>query len=129
MAVNDCRKLAYEVAEKDGLKHVFNKDLMAGKNWYHNFVTRHPNLSLTQPVNTSMTWAKGFCRQNVNHLFDIFETICDENQLDATRIYNVDESGFSAVQKKCQKVIALKKKKKKKSAQLPVVRGVLTLPL
>jgi hypothetical protein len=43
--------------------------------------------------------------------FDILETICDENRLDATRIYNFDESGFSRVQEKCQKVVTVKVKR------------------
>jgi hypothetical protein len=75
MTINDCRKLAYEAVEKNGLKHVFNKDLkMAGKKWYYNFMKRYPDLSLRQPENTPMARAKGFCRGNVNYFFVIFET-------------------------------------------------------
>jgi hypothetical protein len=102
MTITDRRKLACEVTEKNGFKHLFNKALkMAGKKWYYNLMKRHPNLPLRQPESTSMTRVKGFCKKNVNHFVDILETICDENQLDATRIYNVDESGFSTVRKKC----------------------------
>jgi hypothetical protein len=85
---------------------------MEGKKWYYNFIKRHPNLSLRQPESTSMTRVKGFCEEIFNHFFYILKTICDENQLDATRIYNVNESRFSTVQKKCQKVIAVKGKRK-----------------
>jgi hypothetical protein len=61
MTINDCRKLAYEVAEENGLKHVFNIDLkMADKKWNYNLMKRHPNLSLRQPENISMARAKGF---------------------------------------------------------------------
>lgn len=34
-----------------------------------------------------------------------------KNKIDATRIYNVDESGLSTVQNKCQRVLAQKGKK------------------
>jgi hypothetical protein len=84
---------------------------MAGKKWHYNFMKRHPNLSLRQPESTSVTRVKGFCKENVSHFFDTLETICDENQLDATRIYNVDESEFFTLQKKFQKEIAVKGKR------------------
>jgi hypothetical protein len=42
--------------------------------------------------------------------FDILEKIVDDNNLTATKIFNVDESGFSTVQKKNQKILARKGK-------------------
>lgn len=54
---------------------------------------------------------KGFNRENVAQFFDLLEKIVDECQLNATRIFNVDESGFSTVAKKCQKILALKGKR------------------
>lgn len=108
----DVRKLAFDVAEKNNLPHTFNKEKRcAGKKWYYSFMKRNPDLSLRQPENTSLARAKGFNRQNVQQFFDLLEKICDDNKLDATRIFNVDESGFSTVQKRCQKVIAAKGKK------------------
>jgi hypothetical protein len=77
----------------------------------NNLMKRHPNVSLRQPESTSKTRVKGFCKGNVDYFFNILETICDENQLDETGIYNADENGFSTVQKKCQKVIAVKVKR------------------
>lgn len=108
----DVRKLAFEIAEKNNLPHNFNtENACAGKKWYYNFMKRNPELSLRQPENTSLARAKGFNRENVKHFFDLLERICDENKLDGTRIFNVDESGFSTVQKRCQKVVAAKGKK------------------
>ena len=72
-------KLAYELAEHNGIPHVFND------------------------VNRT----SGFNQHANNALFNILEELIDENQLSATRIYNVDENGQSTVQK-CQKVVALK---------------------
>jgi hypothetical protein len=61
---------------------------MTGKKWYYSFMKRRPNLSLRQPEITSVSRAKSFRKGTANHFFDIR----DENRLDATRIYNADES-------------------------------------
>ncbi len=73
-------------------------------------MSRHPNLRLRQPECISVNRAKGFNRANVNEFFDLLEQIVDENKLDGLHIYNVDESGFSTVQKKSSKVISEKGK-------------------
>ncbi|KAG8225510.1 hypothetical protein J437_LFUL005936 [Ladona fulva] len=36
------------------------------------------------------------------------KTLCDKHSITATRIFNVDETGFSTVQKKTQKIVARK---------------------
>lgn len=108
----DVRKLAFEIAEKNGIAHNFNKEnAYAGKKWYYNFMKRNPDLSLRQPENTSIARARGFNRDNVEGFFNLLERLCDENKFDGTRIFNVDESGFSTVQKRCQKVVAARGKK------------------
>ncbi|KAJ8932236.1 hypothetical protein NQ318_001793 [Aromia moschata] len=40
--------------------------------------------------------------------FDLLQNLCDKNKIAVTTIYNMDESGFSTVAKKCQKVVTLK---------------------
>ena len=57
-----------------------------------------------------MARASGFNNEAVGRYFDLLENIIDEHKLTARRIYNMDESGISVVQKSCQKVIGLKGK-------------------
>ncbi|CAH1974747.1 unnamed protein product [Acanthoscelides obtectus] len=83
---------------------------MAGKKWFDSFMSRHPQLSLRQPESTSMIRCKGFNRSNVQEFFNILEKLVQDHALTATKIYNVDETGFSTVQKRCQEVLAKKGK-------------------
>lgn len=112
VTIKDVRKAAFVLADTNNIKHNFNKDKgLAGKKWFYSFMRRHPTLSLRQPESTSIARCKGFNRENVNNFFDILEKTVDENQLTALRIFNMDESGFSTVAKKCQKILALKGKR------------------
>lgn len=112
LTITDVRKLAFDVADKNQIPHNFNKETrLAGKKWFYAFKARHPEISLREPQATSMQRVKGFNRQNVYEFFDILENLVDENRIDSTRIYNVDETGLSTVQTKCQKILGLKGKK------------------
>jgi hypothetical protein len=51
-----------------------------------------------------------FNNENISQFFDILEKLVDENQIDALRIYNLDESRFTTVHKKSPKVTALRGK-------------------
>lgn len=81
---------------------------MAGKDWYYTFLKRHPVISLRQSQFTSTARAKGFSKQLVYEFFDIFEKISGSFKLEATEIYNVDESGYSTVKKKNRKILGQK---------------------
>nr|CAH7761725.1 unnamed protein product [Callosobruchus chinensis] len=112
VTIKDVRKAAFDLAEINNIKHNFNRvKKQAGKKWFYGFMRRHPSLSLRQPESTSMARCRGFNRENVKHFFDLLEKIIDKNKFDATRIFNVDESGFSTVAKKCQKNLAQKGKR------------------
>lgn len=111
--ITDVRRLAFQIAEQNCISHRFNRNTkMAGKKWFYSFMKRHPRLSLRLPENTSMARVKGFNREAVYHFFDILQEISRTNGIDATTIFNVDESGFSTVQKKCSKIIGRKGKKR-----------------
>nr|XP_026484877.1 uncharacterized protein LOC113392594 [Vanessa tameamea] len=106
----DVRELAFQLAEKNKIKNRFNKTKeAAGKKWYYAFMKRHPDISLRQPRATSMSRATGFNKKTVKYFFDKLEDIMDKNDLnDPQRIFNMDETGLSTVQKKPRKILALK---------------------
>ncbi|KAJ8886380.1 hypothetical protein PR048_012591 [Dryococelus australis] len=83
---------------------------MTGKNWFYAFKARHKELALRELESTPMARAKGFNKKNVLEFFYILERVIDENKFDAARVFNVDDTGFSTVQKRCQKVLAMKGK-------------------
>lgn len=113
LSITDVRRLAFQLAERNRIPHNFNNTTkLAGKKWFYSFMKRHPELSVRQPENTSIARAKGFNREAINKFFDILEDIVKKNGLNATSIYNVDESGFSTVQKKCGKIVGQKGKKR-----------------
>lgn len=112
VTINDVRKLAYQIAEHNNIPHNFNRQTqMAGKKWFYGFRARHKELTLREPEATSMARARGFNKENVGEFFDILKRVIDENAIDATRLFNVDETGVSTVQNKCQKVLAKKGKR------------------
>lgn len=109
---SDIRSLAYQLAEKNNLKHTFSQDNeSAGRSWLRLFLKRHPNLSFRRPTGTSIARMKGFNKQNVNDFFDLLESSFDKIQYPATNVYNVDETGISVVPSKMPEILALKGKK------------------
>ncbi|XP_041459064.1 uncharacterized protein LOC121410818 isoform X2 [Lytechinus variegatus] len=103
---NDLRRLAFQLAERNGIAHQFNREKqMAGKDWMYSFIKRHP-ISLRQPEATSAARARSFNRTNVNKFFDLLEPLMDKHKFPPNNIYNVDETGISTVQSKPSKVLA-----------------------
>ncbi|KAL7286615.1 hypothetical protein TKK_0000245 [Trichogramma kaykai] len=105
----DVRKLAYQFAEKIGIRHRFNKTKeMAGKDWIKSFMKRH-NLSHRKAEHTSSARFKGFSKSAVEQFFTLLAGLKDKFTPD--RIFNVDETGVSVVPKSSPKVIAKKGRK------------------
>lgn len=64
--MTDVRKIAYEFAERNEIPHSFNGNTrMAGKKWFFASISRHPEISLQKPENTSLARAKGFNKVRV----------------------------------------------------------------
>ncbi|XP_050684750.1 uncharacterized protein LOC126979466 [Leptidea sinapis] len=112
LTTKDLRVLAYTLAVKNGKKHMFNCDKgVAGKDWLHGFLSRHPELSIRKPESTSAARAAGFNKQAVEQFFNILGNVYDEHKLPPDRIYNCDEIGISVVPKTRSKIITRKGRK------------------
>ena len=97
--IDGLRRLAYELAEANGIEHKFDKTkMLAGWKWYYGFMRRHAELTLTAPENTSMARAQGFNKSRVHAFFHILGEIYDREQLSPDRLYNMDETSLSTVQ-------------------------------
>lgn len=112
LTIKDVRRLAYQLAEHNNIPHSFNRENeIASKRWFYAFKKRHPHITIRQPESTSLNRVKGFNRENVFSFYDLLEKIVDDNALQASDIFNVDETAISTVQKKAQKVVSLKGKR------------------
>ncbi|CAM1314543.1 Uncharacterised protein r2_g2517 [Pycnogonum litorale] len=108
---NDIRKMAYQLAERNGISNPFSED-MADRAWFDHFMHRHKNrLSLRKPEGTSLARAVGFNKESVMNFFDLLETEYSKHNYPPNRIYNVDDTGLSIVQSKLPYVVGMKGKK------------------
>lgn len=108
----DTRELAYEMAKinqkKIPLSWEINK--LAGIDWLQGFLKRHSKqLSIRQPEGCSLSRASSFNEHNVKLFFDNLKKAYDRSEAfsDGTRIYNLDETGTTTVQKP-KKVLSAK---------------------
>ena len=121
----DVRKLAYEFAVRNNITHSFSNDKqMAGTDWLYAFMKRKLDISLRKPEPTSLARAMGFNKPQVK-IFYVLGDIMDQWKLEACKMFNVDETGLSTVQK-TQKILATKGK-----SQLDVlqVQNGIQIPL
>ena len=104
LSLLEVRKLVYSFCKKNKITNTFSpKSEMAGRAWMTGFRNRHPELSLRKPEAVSAQRASGFNRVRVERFYDVLEAsvfspdgsriITEEN------IFNVDESGYTVVQK------------------------------
>ncbi|KAJ4425442.1 hypothetical protein ANN_28057, partial [Periplaneta americana] len=105
-------KLTFDLAETLRILHRFNKEKKrAGKDFYYNFLKRHPNLSLQTAESTSSQRAVGFNRPQVSRFFDKLGDLQNQFHFPASRIFNADETGISCVHINDTKVLSVKGKK------------------
>lgn len=92
------RKMAYEYAVKNCIKHNFNEALrMAGKDWLKGFMKRN-KLSNRKAEGTSLNRATAFNKNEVGIFFKLLEDLMEKYKFLPRNIYNVDETGISSVQ-------------------------------
>ncbi|KAJ3616588.1 hypothetical protein MTP99_017334, partial [Tenebrio molitor] len=122
----ELRSLAYQLAEKNGLNHNFNKESqLAGEHWLKGFRDKHPNVSLRTPEATSAARARAFNKNNVNKFFSLLDECFRRFPYSPHRVFNVDETGLTTVQSKSSKVFAAKGRKQVGSLT-SAERGILS---
>ncbi|CAH2104619.1 unnamed protein product [Euphydryas editha] len=94
------RKIAYDFANANNLKHRFDKESkMAGMDWYYSFMARHPEILLRRPEATSLSRITAFNKDETDIFFDNLTQLMVKYRFGSDAIYNVDETGISTVQK------------------------------
>ncbi|CAH1972182.1 unnamed protein product [Acanthoscelides obtectus] len=111
LRASDVRRLAFQLAIRNGLKHPFScRSAAAGKKWLKSFMSRHPKLSLRKPQGISAARVEGFTKENVQAFFNLLGSVLPKVGFNPAAIYNVDETSIT-VQHKHAKVISLKGKR------------------
>nr|CAI5849332.1 unnamed protein product [Callosobruchus analis] len=96
----DLRRMVFEVAEKNKMKHVFNcEKKLAGWKWVKGFPKRNPHISLRSPESTSLARAQAFNEPNIDAYFKALSNILDQYKFLPENIYNMEVSGLTTVQK------------------------------
>lgn len=112
LTTTDVRSLAYQVAVQNNIQHKFSHlNNKAGWTWLHSFIKRNPLISLRTPENTSAARATAFNRGNIEAYFKSLDEVLTLYKFSHENIYNMDESGFSTVQTKPEKIYATKGRK------------------
>lgn len=97
---SEVRRLAFQLAERMGINSCFNAEKkIAGKDWFIGFRKRNPEISLRQPEPTSAARAQAFNRPQVEKFFSLLSTTIDKHDIQPARMFNMDESALTTVQK------------------------------
>lgn len=94
--------LAFDYAEANHISHRFNKSTkLEGPDWLELFMKRHPNISLRKPEAISLSRVSSFNESNIKHFFENLNDCLNKYKLHdkANKIYYVDETGMTTVQK------------------------------
>ena len=97
----EVRKLAYQWAVKKNIKvpQKWLETEVAGVEWFSGFLKRNPELSIRSPQPTSLSRATSLNRANVKDYFDKLTGVLDRHKIEPSRIWNIDETGCTTVQK------------------------------
>jgi DDE superfamily endonuclease/helix-turn-helix, Psq domain len=112
---HDVCSLVYRYCKSHNIRNSFcDRKKEAGRDWLRGFLSRNNELSLRKPEAVSMQRAAGFNKSKVDKFYQVLESMLFDNEgnpmVPPENIYNVDESGYTVVQKP-RKIIARKGKK------------------
>ncbi|CAK1598648.1 unnamed protein product [Parnassius mnemosyne] len=101
---------AFNVPQSTLRRHALKQNkvlatITRGKEWLAGFRRRHPDISLRKPEATSAARAQAFNKPQVALFFNTYQDIIQSNNISPHKLYNVDESALSTVQRP-QKVFA-----------------------
>ncbi len=102
MTIQECRRAALAVAESNDITvpASWNRNKMAGKEWFMQFRVRHPEITLRKPEPCSLSRATSFNAHNVRTFFENLAAVLKKHPrlAEGTRIYNLDETALTTVQ-------------------------------
>ncbi|XP_031344709.1 uncharacterized protein LOC116171810 [Photinus pyralis] len=93
----EVRVKAYNLAERLGIEHKFNREEgKAGNVWLLQFLRRNPDITVRKAENTSIARALGMSRNIVEKYFKELDAVLSQNSLfdKPGNIYNTDETGL-----------------------------------
>ena len=86
-----------------------------GKNWFHRFVTNHPELSLRKSESQTRRSSSALTQHNIDSLFNLLHQQVTKLNLQPNQIFAMDETGFSGDFRNCEKVLIPRKGKYSKT--------------
>nr|CAH7764118.1 unnamed protein product [Callosobruchus chinensis] len=97
----ELRRLAFKYAEEHKIKHGFPSNKQAaGKDWLYGFLRRNPEIKLMQPEGTSINRIASFNSESTKKFFANLKVLMDRYHFPPQKIFNMDETGVTVVQKK-----------------------------
>lgn len=92
------KKLAFNYAmANDICPNKWQKTETASDDWLKGFMSRHKDLAVRKPENTSLSRATSFNKTNVNNFFEKLSTVFGKYNFPPHMIFNADETGCTTV--------------------------------
>jgi hypothetical protein len=114
----DIKRLAFQLAIRNGLKRPFNQEKSAArKKWLRSFLKRHPVLPTRTPERNICSSGESLYIKKAT-FFDIYESELREVNHQAHRIFNVNVTGITTVQHRHRKVVSMRVKKEVSSVNI-----------
>lgn len=109
----DFKNLVYSFAKLNNIQYPdsWDKNKSAGNDWLVCFLKRNPSIVLRTPEPTSVARARGFNRPQVEWFFNLLDEKYQKYNIDATRVYNMDETGISTTTNNPPKIFSVCGKK------------------